>query len=120
MNSSMETNLVSLNPFIAIPLHRRDFLRMAASSAIGLVATGTLRAQSTGVPRVPLGLDAHSLRGMRWKAPRLIDYATEHKLDAVLLNNLNTFERQHQQSEFEKSIAYLRRHCGAGINHRRS
>jgi sugar phosphate isomerase/epimerase len=30
------------------------------------------------------------------------------------------FERQHQQSEFEQSIVYLRRHCGAGINHRRS
>jgi len=92
MNSNMETNLVSLNPFIAIPLHRRDFLRMAASSAIGLVATGTLRAQSADVPRVPLGLDAHSLRGMRWKAPQLIDYAAEQKLDAVLLNSLNYFE----------------------------
>ncbi len=26
------------------------------------------------------------------------------------------FEKQHQRAEFEKSIAYLRRHCGAGIN----
>ena len=31
-----------------------------------------------------------------------------------------TFEKQHQQSEFQQSIAYLRRHCGAGINHRGS
>jgi hypothetical protein len=31
MNSRMETNLDLLNPFRAIPFHRRDFLRMAAS-----------------------------------------------------------------------------------------
>jgi sugar phosphate isomerase/epimerase len=85
-------NLVPLNPYINTPFHRRDFLRMATSSAIGLVAMETLRAQSSGVPWVPLGLDAHSLRGMRWKAPKLIDYAAEQKLDAVLLNNLNYFE----------------------------
>jgi sugar phosphate isomerase/epimerase len=88
----METNLVSLNPFIAIPLHRRDFLRTAARSILGLAATGVLRAQSAGTIQVPLGLDAHSLRGMRWKASQLIDYAGNQKLDAVLLNNLNYFE----------------------------
>ena len=92
MNSNMETNVILLNPLIAVPSRRRDFLRMAARSAIGLVAAGTLRARTAGVPRVPLGLDAHSLRAMRWKAPRLIDYAAEQKLDAVLLNSLNTFE----------------------------
>jgi len=31
-----------------------------------------------------------------------------------------TFEKQHRQSEFQQSIACLRRHCGAGINHRGS
>ena len=52
MSSSMETNLVSLNPFIAIPLHRRDFLRMAAKSAIGVAAASTLCAfgrKNTGI-----------------------------------------------------------------------
>jgi hypothetical protein len=28
--------------------------------------------------------------------------------------DVKTFEKQHQRAEFEKSIAYLRRHCGAG------
>ena len=92
MNLNMKTNLVSLNHFVASPLHRRDLLRLAARSTIGLAATGTLYAQSAGVPRVPLGLDAHSLRGMKWKASQLIEYAVKHKLDAVLLNNLNLFE----------------------------
>lgn len=92
MNSSMQTNLDLLNPFKAIPLHRRDFLRMATSSTIGLLAMKTLHAESADIPRVPLGLDAHSLRAMRWKASRLIDYAAEQRLDAVLLNSLNYFE----------------------------
>ena len=92
MNAYLEMNLLSLNHYMNTPLHRRDFLRMAASSAIGLVTPGTLRAQSADAPRVPLGLDAHSLRGMRWKAPQLIKYAAEQKLDAVLLNSLNYFK----------------------------
>jgi len=92
MNSSMETNLISRNPFMATPVRRRGFLGLAARSALGLAAMGTLRAQSAGAPRVPLGLDAHSLRAMRWKAPQLIDCAAQEKLDAVLLNSLNYFE----------------------------
>jgi sugar phosphate isomerase/epimerase len=92
MNSNMEPNLGSQPPLMATALHRRDFLRLAASAAIGLAATKTLRAQSAGAPRVPLGLDGHSLRAMRWKAPQLIDYAAEQKLDAVLFNGFNYFE----------------------------
>jgi len=92
MNSNVEADFLSLPPFIANPLNRRDFLRMAASSTLPLAATGVLRAQSTGKMRVPLGLDAHSVRAMRWKAGRLIEYAAEQKLDAVLLNSLNYFE----------------------------
>jgi sugar phosphate isomerase/epimerase len=74
------------------PLHRRDFLTMAAKSAIALTAAETLCAESVATTDVPLGLDAHSLRGMRWKASQLIDYAAGQKLDAVLFNNLNYFE----------------------------
>lgn len=39
-----------------------------------------------------LGLDAHSVRGMKWLATPLIEYAGEQKLDAVLLNGLHYFE----------------------------
>ena len=92
MNAHLGTHFVSLNPDMKTPLRRRDFLTVAAKSAIGLTATGALRAQSAGAPRVPIGLDAHSLRAMRWKAPQLIDYAAEKELDAVLLNSLNYFE----------------------------
>ena len=92
MNTNMKTRFKSPSPFRTPSLHRRNFLKLAASSAVGLAATGSLGAQSMDVPRVPLGLDAHSVRGMRWKAPQLIDYAAQHKLDAVLFNGLNYFE----------------------------
>ena len=92
MNLNHKSYSVPPSRFIADPLRRRDFLRMAASSTIGLTTTGVLRAQSTGTTRVPLGLDAHSLRGMRWKALPLIAYAAHQKLDAVLFNSLNYFE----------------------------
>jgi len=92
MNATMATNLVSLNPLITNLLHRRDFLSLAARSALGLAVTGTLRARSADAPRMPLGLDAHSVRAMRWKAGQLIEYAAGQKLDAVLLNSLNYFE----------------------------
>jgi hypothetical protein len=60
MDSNMETNLISLNHFVPSSLNRRDLLRLAARSTIGLAATGTLRAQSAGVIPVPFGSDTDS------------------------------------------------------------
>lgn len=118
MNAYLGENLVSLNPYMKLPLHRRDFLRMGVKSAIGLAATGTLCAHSVGTTDVPLGLDAHSLRGMRWKASQLIDYAAEQKLDAVLFNNLDYFESldaTHLKRLKEKANSHrMRIYMGAG------
>lgn len=71
-------------------MHRRQFLAAAAASgAAPLLAAAEAAPPS---PKVPLGLDGYSLRSMRWKAPELIAYAGEQKLDAVLLNGLQYFE----------------------------
>ncbi len=103
---------------VAIPLPRRDFLRMAAGAIVGWTVTGVLRGQSPDAPRVPLGLDAHSLRGLRWKAPQLIDYAAEQQLDAVLLNSLNYFtslDTTHLKQLKETADSHdLRIYVGAG------
>ena len=48
--------------------------------------------ESEGVPKAPLGLCNHSLRGMRLKAEKLIEYAIENRLDSVQFNTLPTFE----------------------------
>lgn len=90
----MKTKIQTLNQSTTGSLHRRDFLRLAASFAVGLSAPGRVGAQSVSAPRVPLGLDAHSSRSMKWNASQLIEYAAEQKLDAVLLNNLDLFENR--------------------------
>lgn len=77
-------------------LPRRDFLGMmagtAAIAASAVFAGESPDADSPLPARVPLGLDGHSMRAMRWKAPQFIDFAAEQKLDAVLINNLPLFE----------------------------
>ena len=69
---------------------RRRFLQaMAGSTALALTPFTLLRAQSGG--RLLLGLDAYSIRGLKWRAPQILDYAANLKLDAVMLSP-NTFE----------------------------
>ncbi|NQV32057.1 MAG: TIM barrel protein [Phycisphaeraceae bacterium] len=86
MNSNTTPNPVSC------PLERRDFLRLGAGSVLGLMGSAKLHGQGTHSKLVPLGLDGHSLRGMRWKAPQLMEYAAQQRLDALLLNGLQYFE----------------------------
>ncbi|MDP3069847.1 MAG: sugar phosphate isomerase/epimerase [Opitutaceae bacterium] len=74
------------------PLSRRDFINFMGVAAT-VSSVDSLSAQATAsAPKVPLGLDAHSVRAMGWKARQLIDYAAEQKLDAVLFNTLKPFE----------------------------
>ena len=74
---------------------RRDFLAVTgtAIAATGVGARPLTVADLNASTRVPLGLDGHSLRGMDKKE----------------------FDRQHQRTEFLKSIQYLRKHCSAGL-----
>jgi sugar phosphate isomerase/epimerase len=54
---------------------------------------GTIgRAAHHAHPKIMLGLDGHSVRGMKWKAPELINYAAEQGLDAVLFNGFQYFD----------------------------
>jgi 3-oxoisoapionate decarboxylase len=75
------------------PLPRRDFIRLMATTAAAGALSGPLRAAAgSASAKVPLGMDAYSLRAYKWPAARLIAYAAEQKLDAVLFNNLKAFE----------------------------
>ena len=105
--------------FISSVLARREFLKFMATAAATTAATGALRAQSSATTaKVPLGLDAHSVRAMGWKARQLIDYAAEQKLDAVLFNTLKPFESlepAHLRSLRESAAARgLRLYVGVG------
>ncbi len=73
-------------------LSRREALGRLSMIA-GAVSTGAMaRAASAPSTQPLLGLDAHSVRGMKWKAPQLIKYAAEQGLGAVLLNGFHYFD----------------------------
>ena len=76
------------NPF----MQRRDFLLTTAALSAWGHAEHLQGSDSSHVRKIPLGLDAHSMRGMKWKAKPLIEFAAEQRLDAVLLNGLHYFE----------------------------
>jgi sugar phosphate isomerase/epimerase len=55
-----------------------------------------------------LGFDNYALRSLGWKAARLLDYAAEQKLDAVLFSDLDVFE-----SRSDASLAELKARADA-------
>ena len=79
-------------------MKRREFTKMAGLSVLAMHSIPAVTSamisknEPEGFQKVPLGLCNHSLRGMRLKATKLIEYAIEHKLDSVQFNTLTTFE----------------------------
>ena len=73
--------------------HRREFLAsLAALGATALARPGRGYGVETA-PRLKLGFDNFSIRAFGWKAPRLIEYAAEQKVDTLLLSDLDVYER---------------------------
>ena len=110
-----------VNGVAADHLPRRDFLGMVASTAAMAVTRGfaqeSQKAASVDPTRVPLGLDGHSMRAMRWKAPQFIEFAAEQKLDAVLINNFRcsrTWRNLPSRPEGSRRRVRLRIYMGAG------
>lgn len=91
MNANVPTLPSTSMPLSGGTFNRREFLAGVAAGA-GLAFCGGLRAGAAEPARVALGLDAHSLRGMRWQARQLIEHAGKLKLDAVLFNGLRSLE----------------------------
>lgn len=79
-------------------MNQTSIPRRTALKTISMAAMATtflprfVQGASPASPKIILGLDAHSVRGMKWLATSLIEYAGEQKLDAVLLNGLHYFE----------------------------
>lgn len=79
-------------------MNRRDFTTKIALA--GLTLPVALKSQASEVlinmpninPKVPLGMDAHSVSLMRWKARQLMDYAIELKMESILFNGLTYFD----------------------------
>lgn len=81
-------------------LTRRDFLR---ASALAVPSLAIPVRSGNGRPRrreVQLGFDNFSIREWGWKAPQLLDFAQEERLDTVLFSDLDVYEHH--------DAAYLR------------
>lgn len=66
---------------------RREFL--------GSIAAAATAPHPQDPPRrlgLKLGFDNFSIRALGWKAPRLIEYAAELRLDTILLSDLDVYE----------------------------
>ena len=79
-------------------LSRRTFTQ----SILGLATAGipSLSSKESKSKRLLLGFDNFSIRALGWKAPRLIEYASKHKVDALLFSDLDVYESH--------DIGYLR------------
>ncbi|WP_462317189.1 sugar phosphate isomerase/epimerase family protein [Marinilabilia sp.] len=79
-------------------MKRRDFIKQTGLSLAGLnVLSGFTAVQldkRVGQDsNIPLGVCNHSLRGLHFNVRQLLQYALEQKLDSILVNTLNPFER---------------------------
>ena len=71
---------------------RRNFLQtMTTGATIACVGPSVLQAQKA-VSKVKLGFDNFSIRALGWKAPRLLQYAAQQKVDTILFSDLDVYE----------------------------
>src|SRR5215212_9362000 len=68
-------------------MRRRTFLKSAPAAA--LAAQSAAAATGDGIR---LGFDSYSIRDLKWKATKLIDYTASLKLDAIQLSSLDDYE----------------------------
>ena len=68
--------------------NRRAFLSTLAGTAASLATL-----QAADAPKLKLGFDNFSVRSRGMKAPALLDYAASLKVDALLLSDLDVYEK---------------------------
>ena len=79
-------------------MKRRDFTTRGAFGMLGATVLSNVWAKEhlfnslTTNQKVPLGMDAHAISLMRWKAQQLIEYAIDLNMDSILFNALSYFD----------------------------
>ena len=68
--------------------------RKFTQSMLGMATAGmcTLSANESNSKKLLLGFDNFSIRALGWKASRLLEYASKHKVDALLFSDLDVYE----------------------------
>jgi sugar phosphate isomerase/epimerase len=79
-----------------IPITKNVISRRVFSAtvptAFATALSPSLRAKKNPRKRLLLGFDNFSIRALGWKAARLIEYATQHKVDALLFSDLDVYD----------------------------
>ena len=92
-------------------MNRRDFTSKAALGILGVPVLSKdwtneqLFNSLTANPKVPLGMDAHAISMMRWKAQQLMEYAIDLNMDSILFNALSYFDNL--EEEYLKALRNL-------------
>jgi sugar phosphate isomerase/epimerase len=75
-------------------MNRRAFVQGTTTTtlAAALASRRADGAASAEPGKVKLGIDNFSVRAMKWKAPQLIDYAAQLKVDSLFITDLDAFE----------------------------
>lgn len=76
-------------------VNRRKFVKSVAAGA-GLAASLARLPQARAADKsraLKLGFDNFSVRAWGWKAPRLLEFASELKVDTVLFSDLDVYEK---------------------------
>ena len=103
-------------------MNRRDFSKI---TALGMTVAPFISAAHANDPlfdtpgenpKVPLGMDAHAISLMKWKAKQLIDYAIDLNMDSILFNALSYFDNL--EEDYLKSIHDLLESNNAGFHTR--
>jgi hypothetical protein len=63
--------------------NRREFLKAAASAAVGLAASGHMTAAGQSAPRIRMGVDAFSLGAQGWTPFQTLDWASKLNVHMV-------------------------------------
>ena len=74
---------------------RREFLKRSFWTGGAMVITSPFqRSNTSSIPRsrIKLGFDNFSIGALGWKAPRLLEYASQAKVDTVLFSDLDVYE----------------------------
>lgn len=87
-------------------LSRRSFVQVAAAASAA-ISVG-IRPASAAVRKrnLKLGLDNFAVRGMKWNARELIDYAVKLKTDSLFITDFGPFEGHHDDATLKEHRKY--------------
>jgi 3-oxoisoapionate decarboxylase len=74
------------------PWTRRSIMKTASLAAAATTPATAAVAPAAQPARLKLGFDNFSIRALKWKAPKVVEYAASQKADVLLLSDLDVYD----------------------------